>query len=152
MADQQSDYLEKTIKKHISLFDGKRQRNKYLSLGIKLTSAFLSAAIIILLGLNVSAEIKTNYANIALVLSAIITILNTWDAFFNHKTLWVRFTVATQSLRSIDEELQFFKSKGNLNDSQIEQLHKKFKDVLTTLDRDWETLRKEEQAQTRLGT
>lgn len=149
MSKQEIEYLSEVISKHISLFDKKRQRNKFLSLGIKLTSAGLAAAITILLGLSISTQGKAVTANIALILGATITVFNTWDAFFNHKALWVRFTVATQSLRRIEEELEYLRSKtqGEPTAEQIESLHTDFKQVLMTLDRDWESLRKEEQGQ-----
>jgi hypothetical protein len=149
MSKQQVDYICEVVSKHITIFDKKRQLNKFLSFGIKLTSATLAAAITVLLGLTVSAESKIGYANIALTLSAVIAILNTWDAFFNHKALWVRFTITTQSLRSIREELGYLLSKtqGNPTEEQIESLYGKFKQVMLTIDRDWENLRKEERGQ-----
>jgi hypothetical protein len=65
MSKEQMDYVSEVISKHISLFDKKRQRNKFLSLGIKLTSAGLAAAITILLGLSISPQGKAVTANIA---------------------------------------------------------------------------------------
>lgn len=149
MSKEKLDYLSTVITKYISLFDRKRQRNKFLSLGIRLTSAAMAAAITILLGLSMSPQNKTFYANVALVFGATITVLNTWDAFFNHRALWVRFTVATQSLHCIKEELEYLRSdKNQLTAEQIDSLHSDFKEVLITVNRDWENLRKEEQAQT----
>jgi hypothetical protein len=108
----------------------------------------MAAAITVLLGLSMSPENKTFYANVALVFGATITIFNTWDAFFNHRALWVRFTVATQSLHCIKEELEYLRSdKNQLTPEQIDSLHSDFKEVLITVNRDRENLRKEEQAQ-----
>ena|ERR1700753_112918 len=147
MSKQQMDYMSEVVSKHVLIFNRKRQQNKFLAFGIKLTSAALSAAIVILLGLTVSVERKAVFANIALALSAVITLLNTWDAFFNHKTLWLRFTVACQSLRSVQEELDYLRAKtlGEPTTEQVDSIHRKFKRVMLTVDRDWENLRKEEQ-------
>ena len=149
MSKEKLDYLSTAIAKYISLYDRKRHRNKFLSLGIRLTSAAMAAAITILLGLTMSPENKAFFANVALVFGATITVLNAWDAFFNHRALWVRFTVATHSLHCINEELEYLRSdKSQLTAAQIDSLHSDFKEVLMTVNRDWENLRKEEQAQT----
>src|SRR6185369_4295 len=105
MTQNKLEYISGVIAKYISLYDRKRQRNKFLSLGIKLMGAGLAAAITIMLGLNISPEKKAVLSNIALIFGAMITVLNTWDAFFNHRALWIRFTVATQSLYCIKEDL-----------------------------------------------
>jgi hypothetical protein len=146
MAEQQVEYIAKLLPKYISIFDKKRQKNKFLSLSIKLTSTAFAAAITILLGLNVGIESKAIYANIALILSALIAVLNTWDAFFNHKALWVKFTVATQSIRCIQEDLEFLLSRtqGEPTEKQIELIHSRFRKVIMTMDKDWENLRKED--------
>jgi hypothetical protein len=149
MSKNKLEYISSAIAKYISLYDKKRQRNKFLSLGIKLLGAGLAAAITILLGLNISPEKKALASNIALIFGATITVLNTWDAFFNHRGLWIRFTVATQSLYCIKEELNYLRSDGDeLTDEQLDSVHKEFKEVLFTVNRDWENLRKEEQPQT----
>jgi hypothetical protein len=147
MSKQQMDYFSETISHCISLYDKKRQKNKFLALGINLTSTAFEAATTILLGLRVNADTKTRLANVALGLSASITLLNTWDAFFNHKALWLRFTVATQSLRGVQEEMEYLRSKGEFTESQIDSLHRKFKRVVLAINRDWENLRKEDREQ-----
>ena len=143
MSKQQTDYLYEAISRCISLYDRKRQKNKFLGFGIKLTSTAFAATVTILLGLTVNVEWKTSLANAALVLISLITLLNTWDAFFNHKALWLRFTVATQSLRHVQEEVEYLRSNGELTTEQIDSLHREFRRVVLTIDRDWENLRKE---------
>jgi len=149
MSKQQMDYLSETISKCILLYEKKRQKNKFLALGIKLTSTAFAAIITVLLGLSIDVERKADLINVALILSAVITLLNTWDAFFNHKALWLRFTVATQSLRSVQADLDYLRSKtqGDPAAEQLETLHRKFKRVILTINRDWENLRTEEREQ-----
>ena len=147
MSKQQMDYLSETISRCISLYDRKRQKNKFLAFGIKLTSTAFAATTTILLGLSVDLETKAFFTNVALVLSALVTLLTTWDAFFNHKALWLRFTVATQSLRSVQEDMDFLRSRGELAQEQIDSLHKRYKRVVRDIDRDWESLRREERDQ-----
>ncbi|HJP95052.1 MAG TPA: SLATT domain-containing protein [Pyrinomonadaceae bacterium] len=153
MSQSQMEYLSEAISNCISLNDKKRQKNKFLAFGIKATSTGFAATITILLGLTVREERKALFANIALVLSAVITLLNTWDAFFNHRALWLRFTVATQSLRTVQEELDYLgaKTHGEPTAEQLDYVHRKFKRVIFALNRDWENLRRESEKTTAEG-
>jgi hypothetical protein len=45
-------------------------------------------------------------ACLALVLSALVTLFGEWDAFFNHRALWIRYTKTRYQLIGIKSELE----------------------------------------------
>jgi hypothetical protein len=82
-------YLLTRVEECLRTFDSKRQLNKHLALGLKLFAAFLSATITVLLGVSYASKPDLVFKNIAIGLSAFVAVINAWDAFFNHRNLWV---------------------------------------------------------------
>jgi hypothetical protein len=80
----------------------KRLRDRRKAFGLKLGAALLGAAVTVLLGLKVSADHEATLKNIALVMGALVAVLNAWDAFYDHRALWVKRTTTTARLRKLD--------------------------------------------------
>ena len=79
----------------------KRLRDKRKAFALKLGAASLGAAVTVLLGLRVSADIEPTLKNIALFAGAAVGLLNAWDAFYDHRALWVKRTVTVARLRKL---------------------------------------------------
>lgn len=139
------DYLSQEIERHIDLFDGKRQKNKFLALGIKLLGATLAGTVTVLLGISVPQKSMT-YNNLALILSALITVLATWDGFFNHKALWIRFTLATNALRALKQDLEYINAKngGRIDVLETDRISSQLRAILKQTHESWEELRRED--------
>jgi uncharacterized protein YacL len=142
----QIKYLSSKIKEYIKLFEKKRRLNKFLSFWIKIAGAIFAGLISVLLGLSLKNRPEKLFSNIALILSTSISILNTWDAFFNHKALWIRFTVTTVKLYELDEELEYLISKqgGVLRSEELDKIHDKMKSIIEETNTNWFELRKTE--------
>jgi len=69
-----------------------------VSLSIRLLASVFTAAIPVLLGLRFSnpppPSLQVRVADVAMVLAALATILNGWDAFYGHIELWAINTEA----------------------------------------------------------
>jgi hypothetical protein len=142
-------FLEDKIKEYISLYDRKRQRNKFLSLAIKLISAALAAAITIVLGITFKDKPDNAYKNVALIFGASITIISTWDAFFNHKALWIRFTIAMSKLYALQNDISYLKTKSieQVSEAKLDSIYDELKKIILDTNSNWEELRKEENSQ-----
>jgi hypothetical protein len=81
-------------------FQRRRKQNKKKAFLVYLGATAISAVVTVLLGLQGIPDDKVVYIrNIALLLSATVTLLTGFDTFFNHRALWVRYTqTATQLL------------------------------------------------------
>ncbi len=77
---------------------------------LKIVSVFLAAIITVLLGLKLGESSLTEvFSNIALILSAAITVLSAYEAFFDPRALWVRETVTFVRLKDLQRDLNFWK-------------------------------------------
>jgi hypothetical protein len=144
--------LQKQLDLHIQGFDTRRKANKRKALIFKLTITALGGMTTVALGLQgVPATYETSLKNLALVFSALITLLSTWDTFFNHRGLWVRYTAASTSLKSIRAEIQFRLANNHhgLNDEETERLFARMQQVLNDTDEWWQDARRLEMPETR---
>jgi hypothetical protein len=139
-------YLVSQVEECLRAFNSKRQLNKHLALGLKLFAAFLSAAITVLLGISYSTKPDVIFKNIAIGLSAFVAVLNVWDAFFNHRTLWVRYTVAANRMRSLREEIRYRLARDqHLDDEHQDGFFAQYQQIIADLNNAWEELRRSEQ-------
>jgi hypothetical protein len=142
----QKEHLVETVERCLDVFDGKRQKNKFLAFGLKLVIALLSAAITVLLGLSYPNKPETTYKNVALGLSALSAVMGTWDAFFNHRTLWIRYTIAANRMRSLLEDIRYetAKNQGVLPTAMADEMFGKYQEIVGEANHAWEDMRKQE--------
>jgi len=105
-----------------------------------------SGAITVLLGLQGLESIRAApllAKNSALVLSALVTLLTAWDAFFNHRALWVRYTRTVTELRGIQSELEYVSSDSDQKpkEADIDRLFERYQSALKETNVSWQTLR-----------
>lgn len=100
------DLLFKDIDHTIHIFEKRRERHKNKAIILKLSSIIGSALVTVLLGLN---SIQNNIiTDITLLLSALITIFNGIEGFYNHRSLWVKDVKTLTSLRELKRDLEFY--------------------------------------------
>lgn len=139
-------YLLSQVEECLRTFNSKRQLNKHLALGLKLFAAFLSAAITVLLGISYSTKPDLIFKNIAIGLSAFVAVINAWDAFFNHRSLWVRYTIAANRMRSLREEIRYRLARDqHLSDEHQDRFFTQYQQIIADLNNAWEELRTSEQ-------
>lgn len=91
-------------------------------------------------GLPAGAEVITK--NAALCLSAAMTGLSTFAAFYNHRELWVRYTESWADLRALKKELAYLVVKGGEIGERIDEVFGRFRDVLKGADSSWSEIRR----------
>ena len=134
------EFLENELSKFVKEY--KRDRLIYRNLGFifKMTTVFFSATITVLLGLRGMDNLAGTYANIALVLGALITVISAADAFFDFRSLWIRKQVLFRSLQEVERELNYYKSgmeQEEINVKQITKYLDKLNDILRKDMEDW---------------
>jgi len=152
-ADSKAKYLAETINEQIESFSQRRIKNKGKAFWFKMLITSSSAATTVLLGLQglehftmFNAPIMAK--NLALLLSALVTLFSAWDAFFNHKALWVRYTKTVSQLKSIGSELAYLTSKGAqaLKEEDADRLFQKYQSVVEETNTFWQSLRDDSSA------
>ncbi len=84
--------------------------------------------------------------NSALLLSAWVTLLSTWDSFFNHRGLWGRYTTTCAALRAVESDLEYLllKGSGMYTEGQIDELHERYQAIIQETNQWWQRERSED--------
>ena len=107
-------------------------KNKKFALSLKISSVAFSAVVTVCLGLNLASAAQTTLKNVALGLSAIITVVGAYEAFFDPRAIWIRETIVYTKLRNLKREYEFWAAGcdgDTLEPAEAEKLDR-FKDQL----------------------
>ena len=142
---EKTEFLSKALRSQIHSFDTKRKNNKRKALFFKLTVTLFGGATTVLLGLQGVGH-ESAFRNLALVFSAVLTLLSTWDTFFNHRSLWTRYTATYTELRTIEADLDYLRlaGEGALSESQVDALYMRYQNVLRNTNEWWQHERQQE--------
>jgi hypothetical protein len=137
-------FLRSELDQQLRRYSTRRKRDKRKAFGLRLSTVLLSAAISVLLGLRNLDGYADLFADIALGLGALITVLAAADAFFSHRELWVLRTHTVRELEDISRDLRYCMSK-NLSGAALEQeVERIYGDLNRAIARDgknWDRLR-----------
>lgn len=143
-----SKKLRHNLNEQIKSFNEKRTKNRRRAFWLKILATTFSAITTILLGLKgfeFLAESSLLFRNLPLVLSALVTLVGTWDGFFNHRALWVKYTLTVSNLRGILAELDYISSDSDSPPSQkaVDRLFDQCQNVLSETNTSWQSMRDE---------
>jgi len=84
---------------------------------------------------------------VALVLTALVPIVASWESFFDDRWMWVRYTAALNSLYGISDELEFALTEPVLPDADaVRKLYDRLQSTLQDADKDWSSKRVKDRA------
>jgi hypothetical protein len=120
----------------------KRLRDKRKAFVLKIGAALLGAAVTVLLGLKVSADHEATLKNVALVAGALVSVLNAWDAFYDHRALWVKRTTTSARLKKLDRTFRIARAaKPDLDAKELEAHRATLEEILDDDLSSWVQLR-----------
>jgi hypothetical protein len=104
--------LRKDFDDLVNRYQPEAHQYKNQAFRLRIMSVVLASIVTVLLGLKLDGNIllTTIFSNIALVLSAAITVLSAYEAFFDPRALWVRETVTFARLKDLQRDLRFWAS------------------------------------------
>lgn len=145
LATSKEIYLRKSLAEEISTFEEKRILHKKRAFVFKIAGTAFSTITTVLLGLQGLESQALLVKNLALILSACVTIISAWDAFFNHRELWVRYTVTSRRLRDVMSDLDYLLAGENhaASDAKLDELYSRFRAILDDTNSSWLKLRQE---------
>jgi len=100
-------YLKSQIEQSIKRYKAKRRFNAQLSVVVKFLALVLSALVTILLGLD-----ATSYSQVALVISALISVVGGVAAYFDFTDLALKFKETVDKLETLQVRLHYM-MEGN---------------------------------------
>jgi len=136
--------IENEIDDRVREFARKRRSDKHWAFGLKVSSVLLAATITVLLGLQLGDEWSEPFKNIALVLGVLITVFNTYEAFYDYRALWVRRTVTLVHLYKLQRDFRFYKSgvaPDEISSAALERFKDRLDEIMDNDLRNWLKLR-----------
>ena len=142
MVDGRVEWLEKglreQIKGYVKLITDNRRRAFALKLAVAILGAFTTVAIGLQSSAITGAAAKPLVSAVALVFSASITVLSTWDSFFDHRWQWVKYAATLDELYCISADLGFKRASGEpIPSAFLDDLHARFQATLRDTNRAW---------------
>jgi len=121
-----TEQLQGTLK----AFSRDRNRHKYLALLLRISTVALSAGATVLLGWQGPGAQAELLKNIALILTAAITLLTAYDSFFEPRKLWTRDTVVVNSLKDLERDWQLRTAKHEPALAEVLEFSGRFHEIL----------------------
>ncbi|WP_096084920.1 DUF4231 domain-containing protein [Agaribacterium haliotis] len=140
--------LIRQIDSHIDAFNKKIKRDKDKAYRFKLISLVLTAVATIALGLEGLEDSAAVLKNTALVCTAGIAFFNGIDMYYNHKGLWIQYTVSRNKLYELKDDiaLDLACAEQELDEQAIRRYYAAMKQVIAQCNNWWEKERRRERA------
>ena len=138
--NEQLAFLKEQINERLKKTDSSRMYYRKRSFRFYMFTAVLTAITTVILGLNLKDAIYGEVMRIiALVITTTVTVFNVYNAFFNHKELWVAYNNATNRFHQLQFEIEFEEKSGEaVDETRIEFFKKKYQDILDELNSTWD--------------
>jgi hypothetical protein len=102
-------WLHKEVDDLVDRYQRESTRYKKDAFRLRLISVLLAAVISVLLGIQFdNIAVRKACTNIALSISAVISVLGAYEAFFDPRALWIRETVTFVRLKDLQRDLRFW--------------------------------------------
>jgi len=108
-AVERLSWLQTEIDGLVSRYQNEARDYKKQAFRLRIVSVCLAAVVTVLLGIKLQDVAMTAaFSNVALILSAAITVLSAYEAFFDPRALWVRETVTFARLKDLQRDIRFW--------------------------------------------
>jgi len=141
---QKITWINERLEEEILFFSNKRRENRILAVRYHIFVSILGVVVTIILGLKIDGFNEYSRV-ISLIISGIITILNTISIFFNYKGIWIRYTQAQNELYKIKDDFNFYlqgKDEGDVDLVVVGEFKLKFDSALDMINEEWMKIRK----------
>jgi|APFre7841882724_1041349.scaffolds.fasta_scaffold00965_11 hypothetical protein len=139
------DLLKKKIEQTISNFQKWKSEDKRKTTFVKTYGGLVSGLTTILIGL--SSYLPDNvkgFSIAALITSASLTVVQTWDNLFNHKRLWLIEAEALAGFYELRGDLLHLEASGTIDQNAINICYERYKQIYRTWNSAWSELRNPE--------
>ena len=144
--NEQFSLLKDQILKRIENFDKKRISYRRGTARTYFSTAILAALSTVLLGMHIDGWAEPVRV-IVLIITAFLSILNSYNAFYNYKELWVANNDALNKLYALGFSMDFAaKGKNPLSDQDIQAFKDQYQSILNELNQVWYKSRKDNHA------
>ncbi|MDJ1483115.1 DUF4231 domain-containing protein [Cytophagaceae bacterium YF14B1] len=133
-------FLKKSISDRITSVNRNRLYYRRRSFYAFISTTILAALTTVLLGINsVDPDCKEFIRIAALLISSVITIVNAYNSYFNHKELWLINNQALNRFYKLQFEIEFLeKGHENITPDKINELREEYQKIIDQLNSEWD--------------
>lgn len=159
-ASKQKTKFEEHLKDIVDAFEKECRQNKRIALRLRISSVLLSAVVTVCLGIKLGQKAEAlawqaALSNVALALSAVITVVGAYEAFFDPRAIWIRETIIFTRLRNLKREFEFWAAgcEGEklepADAARLEKFKQKLDQILNDSLKNWMKIRGAPDAETK---
>lgn len=146
--NEQLEFLKASTEARIKNINNRRFYYRRKSFLTYISTAALAALTTVLLGMQVEGKLAENIRMASLIITTVITLINTYSAFFNHKELWVANNTALNKFYELKFNMEYQEKGGQLTSEIIDHFKKTYQAILDDLNQTWLKSRTETQQDT----
>ena len=131
----------------IKSFRNRRLVNRLLGFIVRMSIIVFGSLTTVLLGLrgyhpfSIDGDI---FSCLALISSALVTVLSGWEAFFDHRWLWILYSRTLLELRRVSDDLEWGSKIGGCTEESLDRLYEQFHLILDETNMAWTEKRRRE--------
>lgn len=147
-AEAQLEYVAGEVRRILAAVKRHQNGDRRRAFGLQMATVALSACSTVLLGVRVGDPGRQVLLDVALGLSALITVLAAWDAFFSHRSLWIQGSGTVMRLESLDRDITFYSVglSGSPRPEDVRAFLERLDEILREHHEAWAKLRGREDA------
>ncbi len=135
-------FLLDEINKSISTIKDKAKCNKNKLKLFFFMTTLLSTVITLILALDLS-EFEIIQKNVALVVSACLTLVSGWNARFDYQKFWLRQKSTLLAMYQLRNKVNYMKNNENIKQLDIDNLFDEYKSIWEKDSQEWNNIHKE---------
>jgi hypothetical protein len=113
MSSARLELLDKCLNEQIEIYNNRKHECGWRARRLKQGIIVCSVTITILIGMKgIAKDYEYWLANVALILSAAVTGLSSWEGFAGDRELWMQFGHTRNCLRGLQFQLECWKADG----------------------------------------
>jgi hypothetical protein len=133
------EFIESEIKQRIESFDQDRKFYREKSRQFNIFTASLSALTTFMIGLSQSYNPSKLISLVALATSAVMTVVNAVDTFYNYRRRWVQNNDTVMKLYELASDIKYTKAcdDGILTSESMDVFYNRYKNILRDANEGW---------------
>lgn len=148
--EEKLNYVEKKVRDQIDDSNYNRSRAKFWAFYLKIGGVAIAGLITILAGLRIETSSPNLIPNIVLILGASLTVINAFDAFFDHRLYWIYKTAIWNRYKQLLGDIMFYKTGLDItgyDQNSVTHFMDRYNEIFEDDRKSWIQLRKQEISQ-----
>jgi hypothetical protein len=133
----QIKFVLKEVEQQLIAFRSRQRYNRNATFTFTIASSALSAGATVLIGISELYDTQKVLSVLAMVSTAIATVLSAWGGLFANRKMWVTAGTAVGNLEALDRDIRFAQSKGAVSDEETDVYYKRYCAIIQTAEESW---------------